>query len=281
MGLLLAHGRSQKLTRVHSGHAALLGDANFPDLTLRVSQGEKIVRAQNLWKVYCTLGFTHDYDRPLAIQGMFMRLLAAFKARGSFGVLDDSETSGDKRNQTGGLLRRMLLWYRSQSQSSMARIQFPPGAQGAPSWSWMAYSGHIEFLGPMFGGIDWAELEAPWSRAHLARNPQFFAEKETAFRGVLSNLAPLDQVDLGEKGKLYYDIPSENIQHKPVQCVILGTEREPRAQPKSRVHFFIIVRPVRSRSPELSVAEHAYERIGAGYLPGQYISSSDLKVEIY
>ncbi|KAK0648736.1 hypothetical protein B0T16DRAFT_456196 [Cercophora newfieldiana] len=268
--------RCETLTKMSNGLEAFLGDPNFPQIIMSATQGEKIIRLQNLWKRYCTLNFTHDYDRPVAIEGMFASLLAAFKARGSFGVFDEGRD--EKTNQPGGLLRRMLLWYRPLGKRPMVSIRFPPG-KGAPSWSWMAYIGEIEFLRPKFGNIDWEEVQAPWSGDHA----ELTGVKDTALRGKVSSITGLGQgLGEGEEGGLFYDISDETWRgvkvQGQVQCVVLGVEKG-QEEPGSRIHYFIIVRPAGARAASLDDIE-LYERVGAGYLPGKYISSSGLEVAI-
>ncbi|KAK0724527.1 hypothetical protein B0H67DRAFT_607057 [Lasiosphaeris hirsuta] len=249
--------RCETLTKISNNLAAFLGDPNFPRTFMSASQGEKIIRLQNLWKVYSTLGFTNNYDRAIAIEGVFTRLLAAFKARGPFGVFEEGHS--DKTHQPGGLLRRMLLWYRPPNKEPMTRIQFPKG-EGAPSWSWMASTGEIEFLKPKFGGIDWMEVQPPWSRSPVVAG-------DMALHCEVSKIVGVGPGYQGRsEGKLFYDGPDQGSRDK-MECVVLGVEKGSE-ELGSRIHYLIIVRSVELDGMEV------YERVGAGYLPRQYISRS-------
>jgi hypothetical protein len=60
--------------------------------------------------------------------------------KGGFGILYEDKTQGT--------LLRSLLWYRGgdPNTSSLTRIEFPDDRVGVPSWSWMAYTGEIDYL---------------------------------------------------------------------------------------------------------------------------------------
>lgn len=248
---------------------------------MSASQGERIIRLQDLFKTYSTLDFTRAYDRPIAMDGINCRLLKAFGANGGYGIFDE----GQKR---GGLLRRSLLWYRSADNPTLARIQFPRDHPGAPSWSWMAYTGKIDFLPLRFGAIEWMEIRSSWSKS--ARGLPTAAPADGVGSGVGGNGVALwgrvrditGTTDAGEEGKLFYDIPGEGAGNgrDRMQCVVLGVERSQLAL-ASRRHYFILVRPDSSKNSAQLGASKVYERIGAGYLPGRYISAGGQEAQIF
>jgi hypothetical protein len=227
---------------------------------MSVSKGEKIIRFQNLYKTYSSLGLTNPFDRPIAVDGLENRLLKAFGARGGFGVFDAE-------------LRRSLLWYRPVGKV-LTRINYPSSGTALvpPSWSWMAYIGEIDYLAPEFGKVDWKELRSPWS---LSRGGDVSAKKaDTALRGEVQTIK-LDITD-EKNGHLYFD-SLEAVDTSAVQCMVLGVEQG--KQPlSSKIHYFILVAPTISLESDGS---KAYERIGAGYLPGRYISAAGQKMTIH
>jgi hypothetical protein len=226
---------------------------------MSASQGEKIIRFQNLYKTYSSLGLTNPFDRPIAVDGLENRLLKAFRARGGFGVFDGEF----------GLLRRSLLWYRPPGKA-LTRINYPSSGTALvpPSWSWMAYIGEIDYLALEFGKVDWKALRSPWS---LGRGDDVSSKKaNTALIGEVR------AIKIDEKNEHLYFDSLEAMDTSAVQCVVLGIEQGP--QPLStKIHYFILVAPKVS----LSGGSKIYERIGAGYLPGRYISTAGQKMTIH
>jgi hypothetical protein len=230
---------------------------------MSATQGEKIIRFQNLYKTYSSLSLTNPFDRPIAVDGLENRLLKAFRARGGFGVFDGEF----------GLLRRSLLWYRPVDKV-LTRINYPSSGTALvpPSWSWMAYIGEIDYLALEFGKVDWKELRSPWS---LGRSGDVSAKKaNTTLCGEVRAIK-LDITD--EKNKQLYFDSFEVVDTSVVQCVVLGVEQG--IQPlSSKIHYFILVAPMISLESDGS---KVYERIGAGYLPGRYISAAGQKMTIH
>ncbi len=232
---------------------------------MSASQGEKIIRFQNLYKTYSSLSFTHDYDRPIAVDGIQNRLLKAFGTRGGYGIFDDNNNT-NKSHQ--GLLRRSLLWYRPESER-LDRIKFPPNMGAAaevPSWSWMAYMGEIDFLNLKFGNIDWMDMQSPWSSS---------VGGDLVISGRVRNITgnPEDT----SMGQLYYDIPAE-IKTRQMQCVVLGIKKG-NEEIGNRRHYFILVQAA-ADSLQPTRTSQRYVRIGAGYLPGRCISGEGQDIQI-
>jgi hypothetical protein len=257
-----------------SNLAAFLGDPNFPRIIMSATQGEKIIRFQNLYKTYSGLAFTNACDRPIAVDGIQSRLLAAFGTPGGFGVFDEdalmtaTPALGQKPR---GLLRRSLLWYRPPSENALVRIAFPPiPSTLVPSWSWMAYIGEIKFLKPGFGNVEWKYLRSPWSAAKGGEPGT--AEGQTRsmpLSGELSNISYDDDAKLA--GKLFFD--RGKYDPKIAQCVVLGVEHRDLG---TDMCYFILVALARGRKSSGKL----YERIGAGYLQAQYITSTKSNIDI-
>ncbi|KAF4494301.1 HET-domain containing protein [Fusarium agapanthi] len=140
--------------------STFLGDPNFPRLMMQADKGAKILGYQDLYKLYSGLALTRPSDRPWAINGLQERIVSALKIQGQFGVFFEDRPGGRRR----GLLRRSLLWRRSESVASLDRISFVsgPSALMVPSWSWMAYSGRIDYISAEFGGTEWEPLQSQW-----------------------------------------------------------------------------------------------------------------------
>ena len=291
-----------------SNLAAFLGDPNFPQIIEQANQGEKIMRYQNLYKQYSELDLTNAYDRPVAIDGLQDRILSALRTNGGFGVFDE----GKKR----GLLRRSLLWYRGNETARLERIVFPPNRaiSTVPSWSWMAYTGGVEYISPVFGGSDWEEMESPWSgvampgrggRHGVRSNPRNVALVAMARRFDASRAKD------GEK-LMRFDDPGEyassGLLDPEVLCVVVGRQKSnsetslsvqktitsvsPRREARrdNLLNYFVLVRPRKNHDSEIESTgagtggasrpaeptdDRVYERVGAGYLPERCIREED------
>jgi len=189
------------------------------------------MRYQNLYKQYSELDLTNAYDRPVAIDGLQDRILSALRTDGGFGVFDE----GKKK----GLLRRSLLWHRGNDTLRLRRIKFPTdrAISVVPSWSWMAYTGGIDYFTLPFGGMDWEEMQSPWSTVDT---PPYGGGKSGARRrGSNSNpsnialvaMARRFDASLAKAGErlLRLDDPGEQNPTDPemdpgVLCVVVGRQ---------------------------------------------------------
>lgn len=258
----------------HSNLAALIGDPNFPRIITAASQGERIDRLQHLYKTYSGLRFAWPHDRAVAIDGIQSRLLKAFDAQGGYGIAD-----GGERNN--GLLQGMLLWYRPYYTPSLMRITFPPDSSDPPSWSWMAYTGAIDFLFLGFGEMEWAEIQSPWSIGDANRYLFTADGKRKALWGPLRYIS--DMAQAAKEGTLYYDTPNEEPVggYAGVQCIVVGIQRDAKKRADQR-HYVILVRPEKyMQFHESPALEMICERVGAGYLPGRLISEATEYVQIH
>ncbi|TIC90753.1 putative agmatinase 1 [Colletotrichum higginsianum] len=141
--------------------AEFLGDARFPEKAMKEnSRAIKIRYFQDLYRRYSQLEFSHIQDRPIAIAGLENRLRKAYWSTGAYGIFDDRPGHG--------LFHRSLLWQRSEDEGALKLIDFsfkPESA--APTWSWMAHEGGIDYLDPPFQQMEWeeTEIEPPWTVA--------------------------------------------------------------------------------------------------------------------
>ena len=237
---------------------------------MTATQGERIIRFQHLYKTYSSLAFTNPSDRPIAVEGIQSRLFKIFEARGGYGIFDEHENKGKPKSSLRALLRRSLLWWRLV-ETELTRIKFP-AARKVPTWSWMAYLGEIDFLRLEFGGIDWMDLKTPWSKSESWTVPM-----DRHRGGHLSLTGNVRDIRDGwkspEDGMLRYDIPSEieGTAKNGVGCVVLGIEKG-ECSLASKMHYLLLVRPLQNM-PNTGQGSKAYERVGAGHLRGQWISS--------
>ncbi|KAK5654616.1 hypothetical protein OQA88_7246 [Cercophora sp. LCS_1] len=258
---------------LNSNLAAFLGDPKFPRIIMTASRGERIIRLQDLYKNYSSLDFTRAHDRPIAMDGIHSRLLKAFGAKGGYGMFDQG-------NQNSGLLRRVLLWYRPGDTPTLERIKFPREQPVPPSWSWMAYTGKIDFLRLQFDGIEWKEIWSPWCKQPGLATTDAGPRGDVVLRGRVRSInASFSHA--GEEGELHFDMPSER-DTTSMQCVVLGIEHD-KVSPRplaERRHYFILVQPAESRDLMQPGGGPVYKRVGAGYLPGRFITPVGEEVQI-
>jgi hypothetical protein len=261
----------------HSDLAAFLGDPRFPNIIMHVKQGEKITHYQNLYKQYSRLSLTNPFDRPMAINGLQDRILSALGTKGGFGVFDEG--------QKMGLLRRSLLWYRSDKTPRLDRITFPPdrAISIVPSWSWMAYTGGIDYISPTFGGTAWVALRSPWSTTFAGSLPAQVQGSKIALVAEAREFSSPTARERAGECLLQFDTPGQSEQQVATLCVVLGRQKSLRgaqgmpamlgqANDKDHlVHYLLLVRPTSKADHEGSTI---YERVGAGYLPGRCILAS-------
>ncbi|KAG9496374.1 hypothetical protein J7337_012962 [Fusarium musae] len=242
--------------------ATFLGDPNFPLLMMEADRGAKILGYQDLYKLYSGLALTRPSDRPWAINGLQERIISALQIQGQFGVFFEDRPGGRRR----GLLRRSLLWCRSETVASLDRISFPAGSGAlmVPSWSWMAYSGSIDYIAAEFGGTEWEPLQSQWDSGD-----------ERTDSGVLVGLARDYDVE-DTDSMLVFDSPLD-VKKAGTLCIVLGKQKGDMSY-FEKVHYVLLVQPM----PPLSDTRRtSYERVGAGTLLGKCIKGGKREVYVY
>ncbi|CEF74397.1 unnamed protein product [Fusarium graminearum] len=258
--------RCETMTKMTNQRAAFLADPNFPRLMMKADKGAKILGYQDLYRRYSKLGLTRDTDRPWAINGLQERIIAALQVQGGFGVFFEDSDTGRRR----GLLRRSLLWRRADETKELSRIQFCPSPSDTrvPSWSWMAYTGSIEYISAEFGGTEWETVQTQWdSDSNKTDDSVLIAE---AFDYTISDE---NSTASDNDSTLTFD-SSSGLSEGVTKCVVLGKQKGTQ-QDQEKIHYVLLVRT----KPNLGQA--IYERIGAGRLRGKWIGENGEKVRIW
>ncbi|KAL9616668.1 MAG: hypothetical protein Q9160_008491 [Pyrenula sp. 1 TL-2023] len=258
--------RCETLTKMDNQLNAFLGDPNFPEAAVHssrsereTSRGKKILYYQDLYMRYSRLAFSEWEDRAVAMQGLEQRLIRGFKSRGGFGVLDDKAESSHK-----SLLGRSLLWHRGADEHSLTRITFPPDRQKAPTWSWMAYRGGIDYLRLPFDEWETEDIRSPWHTIE-ARTVD---RAEVPELGATAREIAMGQAAAGE-GKVIFDVTGKTGGlSSRILCVIIGRAKG-QADIDSRFHYILLVRPKAMSGIGGTII---FERIGAGRVPGRCIN---------
>ncbi|KAM7210022.1 hypothetical protein V8F06_014596 [Rhypophila decipiens] len=233
--------------------ASFIGDPSFPSVALSGNRGAEIRWYQELYEQYSRLSLSHLQDRPIAIRGLESRLIAAFAKKypekditGAYGVLHDG--------RDGGLLHRGLLWRRGSAEGKahgrtlgLRAINFPPGHEDIPpSWSWMAYSGGIDFIKVPGGTVEWEPLDlsscaVERSKAGGRNAAKTILAQAWEFRtpfpkeyvgGGGGNKASNKENQVGSSdsiSSIVYDTPDQSLQTtgQGLKCVIVGREKYP------------------------------------------------------
>ncbi|KAI0439233.1 hypothetical protein F4803DRAFT_564698 [Xylaria telfairii] len=270
--------KCETLTKMDNRLAAFLGDPNFPQVAILshhsergTSRSEKILYFQDLYKKYSRLEFSHWEDRAVAMEGLEQRLSRAFESRGKFGILADKLGAFNR-----SFLHRSLLWHRGADQKSLTKIHFPPDRQKAPSWSWMAYRGGIDYLNVPFDSVDWesGDIRSPWQSTDV-RTSGPRKEEVIAFNAVARKFVE------GQKGhenvKIVYDETGmTDGAISSVRCVVIGKTKGG-ALTENKTHYVLLVAPGAAIATK---GTKVYERIGAGSMPGRFIDFKELGLDI-
>jgi len=236
---------------------------------LHASRGGKITLFQDLYKRYSSLDLRNDFDRPIAIDGLQHRILTALGLKGGFGVLDEGA-------EKMGLLRRSLLWVRAEMQE-LNRIDFPNdrNISVVPSWSWMAYTGGIDYISPPFNGVEWEALQSPWSGYEKGDGDD---EQEDVGANIALVAEAREYEPLrGSPGEslLAFDRPERPVAWETL-CIVLG--RQKGVALNDQRHYLLLIKAAGLDRN----GKQLFERVGAGYLPGRCIKhDSSVRVTIH
>jgi hypothetical protein len=237
-------------------------DPNFPERLLKAGNERTIEFIQFLSSEYSKRGLSEKTDRCATISGLESRIAQAKKCETRFGIFQS-------------FLHRSLLWQRSEERDS-DRIDY--GAQIVPSWSWMAYNGSIEFMYIPVEEVEWVHglrfnkrdehsgLNENWKPA-LVTDIGSFQRCNHERRG--TGYAILDLCGT-ERGRIQYDM--ETHEHLNAErCVVVG--RDSRDSDAGKRKYYILV--VRSTG-----MENEYTRVGAGWIPSDYIARQGVQALI-
>ncbi|KAH9909794.1 hypothetical protein F4778DRAFT_14888 [Xylariomycetidae sp. FL2044] len=257
--------RCGSLVQMHHNLADLWGDPNFPTKAMEAKRGMRIVYFQELYTKYSRLDFTNIEDRPFAIAGLENRLRAAYKTQGGFGIFDDGPGKG--------LFHRSLLWQRGEDEpSGLTPITFSVGRSiSVPSWSWMAYSGGIDYLELPFETTEWEkdEIHPPWTRD--SRNPSQRAETLPRYPGMELEAVARDFNVAGRRegeASIRYDLERRWSDGDRTQCVVVARAKDGGSLDQRR-HYVMIVS---SKRPLAAEGDRIYKRVGSGYMLGKHIT---------
>ncbi|KAI1284210.1 hypothetical protein F5Y07DRAFT_349037 [Xylaria sp. FL0933] len=245
----------ETLTQLRNPRSQFLGDPDFPRQGLSYFKDERIRLVQYLYTMYCRLKLTKASDRSVAIHGILKRLSDAFRLRVDYGIFWKFHG-------------RSVLW-RARVSGSLSRIDYANN-DPMPSWSWMAYSGEIQYPDIPFGKVDWTE-DLP--------NP-FVGERQNGVcTGVLAARArklTIKRKDMGGRVALDMDVLSD-FDGGCWRCITVGKKKKEagKSEDENLSHYVLLIRP----SPG-SQSQDMYERVGIGILTPTHFSTEVDEVKL-
>jgi hypothetical protein len=249
--------------------ADFLGDPRFPFKAMNTqSRALKISYFQELYKQYSRLEFTRPDDRPFGIAGLEKRLLEAYKTPGGYGIFDDGTTAD------GGLFHRSLLWKRGEEEDDapeMLPIDFPAKKNiHVPSWSWMAYTGGIDYADPPFKQAEWEtrDIVPPWTRGNVHNTSSAPLNGFVTISATVREYLPTTEKE-GEVRLVFDQVRASGSHGREAYCVVVARSNQRKLVKLRKRYYVLLVSPTQQRSDR---GAQAFRRIGVGYMLGKHIA---------
>ncbi|OSS51061.1 hypothetical protein B5807_04075 [Epicoccum nigrum] len=261
--------RCETMTSMQNNMADFLGDPRFPSKAMKTqSRALKISYFQELYKQYSRLEFTRPDDRPFGIAGLEKCLLQAYGTKGGYGVFDDGTTAD------GGLFHRSLLWQRGETEDDapkMLPIDFPAKRNiHVPSWSWMAYTGGIDYADPPFRQADWetSDVVPPWTRGDAHNTSSAPLDGSVTIPATVRKYLTTEE-KAGEVRLVFDQATTSDSHGRDAYCVVVARSNQRKLDRQQKRYYVLLVMPTQHR---LHRGVHAFRRIGVGYMLGKHIA---------
>jgi hypothetical protein len=202
---------------------------------------------QSLLKDYSQRKLGDLDERHFALSGLEKRIARVLECDSSYGVFEK-------------YLHRNLLWYlvpRNKDETQSVVL-----IRDIPSWSWMAYSGGIEFVNNPSGRVSWIKHDyLEFKKEHdgainasLGKIPNCTT---TPYKNCTTRLCEKRHVLVDttgiERGWIQYDVEG-NEESSTIQCVVIGRKRAKNNSPDQ--YYILLVKT--------AGADGHYKRIGVG-----------------
>ncbi|KAI0813430.1 hypothetical protein GGR55DRAFT_703415 [Xylaria sp. FL0064] len=242
----------ETLTQLRNPRSQFLGDPDFPRQGLSYFKDERIRLVQYLYTMYCGLNLTKASDRSVAINGILKRLSDAFQLRVDYGIFWKFH-------------ERSVLWL-ARVWGSLSRIDYANN-DPVPSWSWMAYSGEIQYPDIPFGKVDWTEDLS---------NPFVGELQNGVCTGILAARArklTIKRKDMDGRVALDMDV-LPGFDGGDWRCITVG-KKKAGSEDENLSHYVLLIRPLPG-----SQSQDIYERIGIGILTPTHFSTEVDEVKL-
>jgi hypothetical protein len=202
---------------------------------------------------YSKLDLTQRTDKPVAIGSLAKALANALRTEVRYGIFKC-------------FLHRSLLWQPAQDTLTQIDYKTPP-SKSPPSWSWMAYHGHIQYLPIVFGDVEWDNrvrlVEVKASDSAILEDDGYVLEarvrrlRDCKVGPEGAKRVILDEED-NEVGQLDFDTQPD------VWCAIMGRERT--GAGGQRRHFVLFVIACATQP-----GDRKFRRVGMGSIQKRFI----------
>ncbi|KAM6530025.1 hypothetical protein FALCPG4_008148 [Fusarium falciforme] len=241
--------RCETMTSMFNPRSGVLGDPRFPESIMEYSKVNRSRLIGFLFENYSTRGLTHKTDLLLAIRALLLNLRKDLSTNTDYGIIER-------------YLHRSLLWKRA-NDAPLARISYPEERK-VPSWSWMAFDGHIRYLNPpSYDNIEWNKSVQYASAANLPEGPGGVQRSNHGLKTQLRAPARVFPSQFHGTSRLVFDqLPKADLHD--LKYVIVGRTVQNQSNPEQEC-FVLVVEPAKG-------AGDAYERVGVGCIGASEIS---------
>ncbi|KAK7177758.1 TOL-like protein [Paraphaeosphaeria sporulosa] len=240
-------------------------DPSFPNRLLESGKGRTLNCISFLFQEYSKRNLTMPSDRSVAISGLVDPVADALDCHSAYGTFQK-------------YFHRNLLW--QASDGKMEEIAYD---YHMPSWSWMAYSGGIQFLGVSLHDVDWVDhlqFDKECNYAIIADLGRFH---NCAMEPDGDHFVILSLFTGREKGWIRYDVENGK-DLGDERCFVIGRTEEYYKTTEERYgtmtevytptekYYILVARPT-STSGE-------YRRVGIGLVNSDRIVKERLRVQL-
>ncbi|KAK4161203.1 heterokaryon incompatibility protein-domain-containing protein [Cladorrhinum sp. PSN259] len=222
-------------------------DPHFPDRLTNCGYTRAIDFVQFLFKKYSTSGLSFETDRDIAVYSLIARMGEVLSTRVRYGIFRC-------------FLGSLLLWRRIYGKKS------PPISykdRTVPSWSWMAYSGGIDFISdakkdlmvPLLIDLDFANDEQALNVKVRKFGGNYRMEQKGEEHAIVDGTK--------EVGSLWFDV-ADQIYLKDCNCVVVSMVRDLSVEDSRKTYHVLIIRG--------KAGGGGYERVGVGKVEAPYVS---------
>jgi hypothetical protein len=224
-------------------------DSTFPSRLGLAGHRNAVEFIHSLFETYSKCHLTKSTDRGVAILGLHNRIGSGIHSPGAYGIFQ-------------GYYHNHILWHASDDK--LKRIEYSQ-AEKPPSWSWMAYTGGVQFErvhpASLFNRDLYFECE---------HKPELLAAYAGKFQNCTTELdgtryAILDFKKV-KRGWIRYDV-EELLDLDEVRCVFV----ESTIKPFVKLYMLVVRR---------TSVDGEYVRVGLGKIPRSYVKKEALNIRI-
>ncbi|WYZ36239.1 hypothetical protein EsH8_XI_000122 [Colletotrichum jinshuiense] len=216
--------RCETLTKMSSPGLDIIGDPEFP---ARFLNSYKAPIFQSMYERYTRLELSNARDRGPAILALESRLLRSMKTMGGHGIVER-------------YLGRSLLW-----RPRIGETLLPIPDTSEPSWSWMAWSGPIQYLDLPYGSINWEPLLSPFPS--IQNSPELIrlsaADGKKTVLYAWGKDFPENDIEHLKNTTIIWDQAESKSLHRRLKYVVIGADanKGPIKPEKSRALYILVI----------------------------------------